>query len=340
MEGLSSQRDIIIAVTEARQLLGQSFRIIASHSGNRPEITSVADISLVEPKDDDERLDFIKSVVLEYDVIAIQAGRNCRWMEAHRQEIEELGVSLTTGATRLDMHSIADDKIKYANYMIQHGLPMVPSIQINTIKELESELNLKGDAGELACIKPVVGIYGIGFWILDSSVSPMAAFNNSDDRRVTPKMYLAAMEQQKTDKLPEPMVLMPYLPGPEHSVDMVVENGEVIAAVSRRKEGALQYVEQSGEAFELAKLSAQIMQADGLVNVQTRDDVSGKPHLLEINMRPSGGVCYSLSCGINLPGIFAIRKLGLVSKETAMNMGVDGFKSSVIRSVSGVITLV
>ncbi len=339
MEGLSSQRDIIMAVIDARQSLDLSFRIIASHRGSRPEITSVADLSLVEPKGDTERLEFIKSVVAENNVVTIQAGRNCRWMEENRREIEALGVSLTTGATCLDMHSIADDKVRYAHYMEQHGLPVVPSIQIDTVDELEKQLALKVAVGELTCIKPVVGIYGIGFWILDPSVSPMAAFNNPDNRRVTPKMYLTAMSQQTNEILPEPMVLMPYLAGRERSVDMIVENGEVIAAVCRRKEGALQSIEQSGVAFELAKTCAQIMQADGLVNVQTRDDANGKPYLLEINMRPSGGVCYSRSCGINLSGIFALRKLGLIDKETAIKMGTDGFKPAVVRSVSSVIAL-
>ncbi len=73
----------------------------------------------------------------------------------------------------------------------------------------------------------------------------------------------------------QPMVLMPYLPGPESSVDMLVEKGKVIAAVARRKEGSVQHLHQSGAAFELAKSSAELMQADGLVNVQTRCDHHG-----------------------------------------------------------------
>ena len=64
MEGLSSQRDIILAVKEARDLIQAQFKIIASHRGNRPEITSVADIALVEPKRDAERLEFISAQIL------------------------------------------------------------------------------------------------------------------------------------------------------------------------------------------------------------------------------------------------------------------------------------
>lgn len=339
MEGLSSQRDIVLAVTDMREKLGHAFKVISSHRGNRPEITSVADVSLTEPKQDSERLEFIKNVVAEFNVAAIHTGRNCRWFEERRQEIESLGVSLTTGSMDLDMISLADDKVRYAHFMEQYKLPVVPSVQINDVSELESQISSKLVEGELSCIKPVVGIYGIGFWILDPSVGPMAAFSNPDNRRVHPHTYVSAMRSETPNKLPESMVMMPYLVGPERSVDMLVEQGKVIAAVSRRKEGPLQYIEQSGEAFELAKACAELMRADGLVNVQTRNNSEGKPLLLEINMRPSGGICYSRSCGINLPGIFALRKLGLIDQETAIAMGKDGFTPTVVRSVSSVIAL-
>ncbi|RKJ86240.1 carbamoyl-phosphate synthase large chain [Aeromonas veronii] len=339
MEGLSSQRDIVLAVMDMRKQFGHGFKVIASHRGNRPEIISVADVSLIEPKLDSERLEFIKNVVTEFNVVAIHTGRNCHWFEEHRQDIEYLGVSLTTGAMSLDMISLADDKVRFAHFMEQHKLPVVPSVQINNVTELESQIGSKIAEGELSCIKPVVGIYGIGFWILDPSVSPMAAFNNPDNRRVHPHTYVSAMRSESSNKLPEPMVMMPYLVGPERSVDMLVEQGRVIVAVSRRKEGPLQYIEQSGEAFELAKACAELMQADGLVNVQTRNNSEGKPLLLEINMRPSGGICYSRSCGINLSGIFALRKLGLIDQETAIAMGEDGFIPTTVRSVSGVLVL-
>ncbi|MFT2603461.1 ATP-grasp domain-containing protein, partial [Escherichia coli] len=80
-----------------------------------------------------------------------------------------------------------------------------------------------------------------------------------------------------------PQVLMPYLPGPEYSVDMVVSQGTVLAAIGRRKEGVLQYLENEGEAIELAINCARLMNADGMVNVQTRHNAEGKPLLLEIN---------------------------------------------------------
>ncbi|MDM5103838.1 ATP-grasp domain-containing protein [Aeromonas salmonicida] len=348
MEGLSSQRDIVQSVIEMRESRNLTFTVIASHRSTRPEITSVADISLREPKADADRLCFIAEVVAVHNVVAIQAGRNCTWFEENRPAIEAMGVSLTTGATSLDMFALADDKVRFARFMEQHQLPVVHSTQINSSAELQKLLQARNEDqnGVLQCIKPVTGIYGLGFWILDWVAKPMAAFDNPDNRRVHPSIYLEAMQaeedrnqQSGKKEWSEPMVLMPYLPGPERSVDMLVEKGKVIAAVARRKEGPLQYMEQAGEAFELGKACAEIMQADGLINVQTRNDTTGKPVLLEINMRPSGGICYTRATGVNLPGIFALRQLGLIDQQTAADMSRDTYSPAVVRSVTSVIPL-
>ena len=339
MEGLSSQRDIILSVMEMKKSCENPFLVIASHRSDRPEITSVADVSLVEPKADIARMQFIANVVAQYHVIAIQAGRNCAWFEEHRTAIEALGVSLTTGATSLDMFALADDKVRYAQFMEQNHLPVVHSMQINNALELHRHLDATRDNGVLQCIKPVTGIYGLGFWVLDPQASAMAAFDNPDNRRVRPDIYLNAMQEQEAVEPAAPMVVMPYLPGPERSVDMLVENGKVIAAVARRKEGPLQYMEQSGDAFELGKACAAVMQADGLVNVQTRNNTEGVPVLLEINMRPSGGICYTRATGVNLPGLFALRKLGLIDQGTASAMALRDFSPAVVRSVTSVIAL-
>ena len=92
---------------------------------------------------------------------------------------------------------------------------------------------------------------------------------------------------------------------------MVCEAGEAVAWVGRRKQGLMQTFEREGGAVELAIKAARHFKCDGIVNVQTRDDAGGKPHLLEINLRYSGGIGYTREAGVNLPGIFAARRLGL-----------------------------
>jgi len=337
MEGLSSQRDIILGIKDFIKNTNKAVTIIASHRHHRNEILSLADIALIEPQEDKQRLSFISSVIEKYGVKAIHAGRNGLWFEAHRQEIESFGASLTTGATNIAMLELADDKVEFANKMMGHYLAVVPSLRIESADQLRAQIASNEQSTsekKLLCVKPVTGIYGMGFWRFDDGISPMAAFTHPDSRKVHPEMYLHALEQQGRF---EPLVLMPYLPGPEYSVDMLVEKGNVIAAVARRKEGTLQYLEQSGSAYELAKACATLMQADGLVNVQTRNNEHNEPVLLEINMRPSGGIGYTRHSGVNLPGLFAMRKLGLINAQEASALATESFSPAIVRSMTDVI---
>lgn len=104
--------------------------------------------------------------------------------------------------------------------------------------------------------------------------------------------------------------------------------------MARRKEGSVQHLHQSGAAFELAKSSAELMQADGLVNVQTRCDHHGQPLLLEINLRPSGGIDYTRHSGVNLPGLFALRQLDLMSQDEVSSQAVAHFKPVSVRAMT------
>jgi predicted ATP-grasp superfamily ATP-dependent carboligase len=58
---------------------------------------------------------------------------------------------------------------------------------------------------------------------------------------------------------------------------------------------------------------------DGLVNVQTKADGNGVPHLLEVNTRPSGGVGFSAAVGINLPYACARMMLGNPFEKVVVN---------------------
>lgn len=154
-----------------------------------------------------------------------------------------------------------------------------------------------------------------------------------EHRLVSPQQYIAAASASESFK---PLVLMPYLRA-RFSVDILADKGEILAAVGRRKEGAIQYLVNEGSARELACDCARVMKADGLVNVQTRNDVNGNPVLLETNMRPSGGVGYTLHSGVNLPGLFAAFKLGLMSEDAVIQSARNTFSPVAVRSITDVI---
>lgn len=304
LEGQSSQRDILIG---AREALPANVRIFASHRQDRPEITGQADVSFQEPLDNEERIDWVIATALEHGIKVILAGRIGSFYEVARDRFEAAGLQLVTGGMSMDTFDNVDDKSRFTAEAERAGLACIPAVTVNNAEELAAAYALLSRQGEV-CIKPVVGIYGQGFWRFKADVEPFRCLENPDAREVDFDTYLSLY---KASPERTPMLVMPYLPGSECSVDMVCEAGQPVAFVGRRKQGVHQTFERDSAAVELALKAAAHFKCDGLVNVQTRDDHNGVPHLLEINPRYSGGIGYTRATGINLPGIFAVRRLGL-----------------------------
>jgi len=319
MEGVSSQKDMLALVKMARTECGKNFLIIASHRNERPEILSEADIAYLEPDETQDLLPFIASICTKHNVVAIHAGKRGHLLERYRDAIDEMGVKLTTGATSLETFELADNKAEFSVRMMTYGLPSVVSIKVQSPDELASAIEDFESRGVLPCIKPVKGIYGLGFWILKRTAKTLSFYNNPDYRQMHPDVAIASLQRAELagEELPI-QIVMPYLPGPERSVDMLVENGRVLAAVARTKIGSLQTLENEGPAYQLALDCAKALGADGLINVQTRNDENGMPVLLEANLRPSGGIGYTAHSEVNLPGLYALKQLGIISDDDVL----------------------
>ncbi|AHG42695.1 carboxylate-amine ligase [Pseudomonas syringae CC1557] len=309
LEGQASQRDVIIG---ARDALPASVRIIASHRQQRSEITGLADVALQEPLDNEERIDWVLENARSLGVKVIIAGRVGGLYEAQRARFIAEGLDLVTGGTSLQTFLDVDNKSRFTAAAEAAGLACIPAITACNAEELQAAYDTLAVSGEV-CIKPVVGIYGQGFWRFKAEADAFRCFANPDARETTFSAYLDAYRQ--SDDLPA-MLLMPYMPGSECSVDMVCEGGKAVAYVGRRKVGLNQTFERDSAAVQLAVRAAEHFVCDGLINVQTRDDADGQPRLLEINPRYSGGIGYTRHTDVNLPGIFATRRLGLKEPET------------------------
>ncbi|OEC37930.1 carboxylate--amine ligase [Pseudomonas sp. 1D4] len=304
LEGQSSQRDVILG---AREALPVGVRIFASHRQDRPEITGLADVSFQEPVENQERIEWALDTAKTRGIKVILAGRVGSVFESQRSRFEAEGIVLVTGGTSLHTFELVDDKTKFTAEAERVGLACIPAITATSAQELVTAYETLKAQGEV-CVKPAVGIYGQGFWRFKADVDPFRCFANPDSREVNFDTYLQAY-CVGADR--PAMLVMPYLPGSECSIDMVCEAGRPVAYVGRRKQGLHQTFERDSAAVELALKAAEHFKCDGLINVQTRDDEKGTPHLLEINPRYSGGIGYTRETGINLPGIFATRRLGL-----------------------------
>lgn len=329
LEGQSSQRDVIAGAMEA---INGRVKVVASHRQVRPEVTAGADVVLSEPSNDSERVAWSLDKAVQLGVKVMLIGRSGHVFEAHRAEFESAGIDLVTGGSSESTFELVDDKSAFTAASSKAGFAVVPAITVTNADELAAAIEVT-KASSHVCVKPARGIYGMGFWRLEAEADPFRCFANADSHTANEALYLQAYRQSEN---PRPLLVMPYMPGTECSVDMVVNKGKVVALCGRRKEGIFQTFFQSGAAVDLAIKAAEFFGCDGIVNVQTRDDADGVPHLLEINPRYSGGISYTRNAGINLPGIFATNRLGLPSPETRW---IDGVKIKGVTSAVRVDTL-
>ena len=171
-------------------------------------------------------------------------------------------------------------------------------------------------AGHGVCVKPVLGVYGRGYWRFDDGMSLFDVFSGASEHTIDPRVYADAYDAREERA---PVIVMEHLPGVEYSIDCVCDDGELVAHARRKKVSTYQEISTGGPEAEIARAVVKAMRLDGIVNVQTRADRYGNPKVLEVNTRPSGGVGYSAAAGINLPYAAARMLLGYKVEPVTLN---------------------
>lgn len=317
-EGQSSQRDMLLSLQALKPQY--DLKIIASHRHERPEILHCADIAYQEPYDPEqkpqqyakERTQFVIYHAKQHHAKVLLTGRNSRDYEPYRQDLQKAGIRLLTGATSIAMLDKIDNKTDFTQYCQQQKIPVATAWQFDNLKQLQQLLNEHQDKN--LCVKPVSGIFAQGFWQL-SAVDSFEHLYLTDNKKITTEQFVSAYQHsQMVEQKPIPMLLMPYLSGREYSIDVVCECGEVLGAITRYKQGSVQYIGYDSDVMAVVIPLIQAFSCDGIVSVQTKADEQGVHHVLEINSRPSGGIGYTVHCGLDLTQLAFLYFSGLLDK--------------------------
>lgn len=300
----ASQRDIALQMQADGDV-----RVAVSHRMYREDNFLVADQWFLEPDEveADAYLEWCLQQASERGVRAMIAMRHRGNLVLARERFESIGVRLAAGATTLDSIDLCEHKDRFYDAMRLAGLPVPLAFVAHTPGGLMEAIEKVEAAGHGVCVKPVLGVYGRGYWRLERGRPLHDLFSGEVAHTVDTDVFVDAFARAES---PAPLVVMQHLPGDEYSVDCVVDRGEVVAAVRRRKVSTWQEISTSGIEVDIAREVAARCQLDGLVNVQTRADAIGAPNVLEVNTRPSGGVGYAIGAGVNLPAAAARMLLG------------------------------
>ncbi len=327
-EGQSSQRDMLESLQLLKAQSMTPFTIIASHRHNRPEIFEFADTVFCEPYPLDceleskplaERWQFVLDNAQKHSVKVLLTGRNGIDYEAYRDLFTQAGIRLLTGATSVAALEAIDDKFAFMQQCQAHNIPVATAWRFDTTAELRALLAKHNQ--QRLCVKPVTGIFAQGFWRLDANLETDEQYDSfehlyfTDNKKINTEQFVTAYaNSQMVQERPIPMLLMPYLSGREYSIDVVCEYGEVLAAVTRYKQGKIQHVGYDKSVMEVVIALIKAFNCDGIVSVQTKENEAGEHCVLEINSRPSGGIGYTTHSGIDLTQIGFGYWLGLTDK--------------------------
>ncbi|MBC3210459.1 ATP-grasp domain-containing protein, partial [Pseudomonas sp. SWRI111] len=102
------------------------------------------------------------------------------------------------------------------------------------------------------CFKPVIGEGGNGFRIIQDRLATIEElFNNGISHKITFDHAFETLKQQS--EFP-PLMVLEYLDGPEYSIDCLAYDGELMAAIPRKKgKGRVRELEQNQELITLAE---------------------------------------------------------------------------------------
>lgn len=320
-EGQSSQRDMIISLQQLKKNSKNPFQIIASHRHHRPEITELADKHFQEPNEN--RVNFVLSHAQQSNVKVLLTGRNSIDYEQQRPLFEQANIRLLTGATDCQTLELIENKEKFIYHCQQHHIPVADGWVFNNSNELNSLL--KQYSHLPLCVKPVIGIFAQGFWRLDTgkAQNQWDSFEHlyfTDNKKIHLNQFLSAYQHSElVQNRPIPMLLMPYLAGQEYSIDVVCERGEVLLAITRYKQGSVQHIGYDPDVMAVVKPLIQSVGCDGIVSVQTKGDDTGQQKVLEINSRPSGGIGYTVHCGVDLTQLAFAYWAGWLIKDELMS---------------------
>ena len=297
---------------------GPSLTLIGSHTQQDFGPLTECDIVEVEPSGitEDQYVAWCLDFCTRHRVEVFLPGRMREAIADRRADFIALGTRLIVAGTGATMR-LLEAKGSFLE-QVPPGVVVPRFVRVRTWAQFEAARKELLAEGRRVCFKPATSVFGLGFYVLDDSLTPLRRLLNSEGHRISTEELRGVLEA--LDEFPE-LLVMEYLNGGEYSVDVLAKQGRVLALVSRRKpyngrvcitgtsrtevvtEGQSQTLTPAPDVEAMVRLLVAHFHLDGLLNVQFRSRAvfPESPQLLEINGRMSGGLPYIGLTGLNLP---------------------------------------
>lgn len=265
----------------------------------------------------------------ELGIDLLWPGKGAPEIMARKAEFDAAGIRtlLTSDAA---VHALLDDKAAFYRDLAGTDLPIPEWIEFSTLAEFDDAWATLRPFVPSLCVKPTVSIFALGFRQIVEDNDDWGRFVSNEPYKIGLDEFRRLLASTHKHR---PFMLMRTLEGDERSVDCVAHDGHLVAAVSRVKRGRTQHIETDHAAIQIARALVERYRLNGVVNVQTKDH-QGKPYILEVNPRMSGGTLYSCQTGLHLPYWAMMLALGDASPED-----VPQPASGIVAPIQGVVRI-
>ncbi len=225
------------------------------------------------------------------------------------EDFEKIGVKVLMDRNSNLMHQL-DDKFETAKIFRDNNICKVPELYcVNTYEEFERAFKLIKNHNEedRVCIKYSKDEGATSFRVIDDVVDNIKSLRLGEGLKVS---YQKISNMLKSVDFFDDLIVMPYLKGPEISVDSLMTHKGFIG-ISRYKVGTRgTQVEFDKNLYNISKKFAEVTGLTMPYNLQVRWH-NDELYLLEVNTRMAGGTYKSCLTGINIPYIALCELLGV-----------------------------
>ncbi|MEV7936566.1 ATP-grasp domain-containing protein [Kitasatospora sp. NPDC088264] len=315
----------------------------ATHADPDSPVLAAADHGTLEPADlpADAYVGYALDYCARHSITVFLPQLHQLAIALARPEFEAIGTTLLCPpATAIATYTSKADGYRA---IAAAGLPTPPWWRVRTADELLDAVDRIEAAGHTACLKPTTGAGGAGFRVLTREPYGPRRLHGWD-HRVQVEQVAAALSARpgagdEEDEQDEPvdLLVMPYLDGPEVSVDCLADRaGHPLTVVGRTKAGRRRGFTTDPRYLEPVRRLVGAGRMAYLSNIQFRELV-GRPVVIDVNTRPAAGLHQLRLCGLNLPWDAVRLALGERPEPTGVDPDVHGVEYTLVSGIQPVL---
>lgn len=270
----------------------------------------VCDLFEVEPifENSNDYINWALTFCKEKEVNIFFPRRNMVAIAERKKDFENIGVTVILSAD-FETMELFNDKAKAYIDIKEKNICPIPDFEIvNNVEDFISAYTKIKETHptDRVTFKYSVGEGATSFRVIDDNVNTINVLDTGAGLKMS---YNDAVALLKTEKTFNDLMVMPYLKGPEISIDCLNLRNQFIGICRNKIGSRVTEIYQDEELLKLAENIAKEYNLYGPFNIQFRLH-NNIPYLLEVNTRMSGGIHSSCLTGVNIPYLAVENALG------------------------------